>query len=100
MQINNLFVTLLLSSAVAAKGREHDVQNGGNVTDGDSVKAQCHKIQRMQGLVTLAGNQTMLDDVTKANTTKEDEIKAKAADAQTQLTTLTANATLMGMFTP
>ncbi|KAI1081767.1 hypothetical protein F5B20DRAFT_535309 [Whalleya microplaca] len=91
MQISAICVSLLAASVVSAKGN-----NNNNNSTGTSVKAQCRTIEKMQNLVDLAANQTKLDSKTDGNTTKIDAIKAKAADASTQLATLTGNATLMG----
>ena len=47
----------------------------------------------LQKFVDVANNQTKLDALAKGNTTKEAEIKAKAATAQTKLTAMQSNAT-------
>ncbi|KAI0011304.1 hypothetical protein F4779DRAFT_238169 [Xylariaceae sp. FL0662B] len=87
MQIAALFVSLLAASVVSAKDDN---------STGTSVKSQCRTIAKMQNLVDLAANQTKLENKADGNTTKIDEVKSKAADASTQLTSMTANATLMG----
>jgi hypothetical protein len=58
-------------------------------------KDECKIMKKLQKFVDVANNQTKLDMVTKGNTTKEAGIKAKAAKAQTKLTAMTSNATLM-----
>lgn len=58
-------------------------------------KDQCLIMNGLMKFVDLANNQTKLDKVTKGNTTKEDKIKSQAAMAQTQLTAMMNNATLV-----
>jgi hypothetical protein len=54
---------------------------------------ECAMMKTLQKFVNVANNQTKLDALTKGNTTKEAEIKAKAATAQTKLTVMQSNAT-------
>jgi hypothetical protein len=58
-------------------------------------KDECKMMKKLQKFVDVANNQTKLDMVAKGNTTKEAEIKTKAAKAQTKLTAMTSNATFM-----
>jgi hypothetical protein len=85
MQISSFVLTLLLSTAVAAKGH--------NGTTSES--SQCKQIVKLQSLVDLAANTTKLADKTNNNATKIADIQAKASAASTQLTTLTSNSTLV-----
>jgi hypothetical protein len=84
MQFSNLFITLLLSAAVAAK-----VNKTNTVTD----KSLCNEMASLTKL--LAANETKLAGKTKNNATKIVEIQPKASDASTQLTTMQANTTLV-----
>jgi hypothetical protein len=56
-------------------------------------KDECDSMKTLQKFVNVANNQTKLDALAKGNTTKEAEIKAKAATAQTKLTAMQSNAT-------
>jgi hypothetical protein len=56
-------------------------------------KDECKIMKTLQKFVDVANNQTKLDKLTKGNTTKEAEIKARAATAQTKLTAMQSNAT-------
>jgi len=56
-------------------------------------KDECDSMKMLQKFVDVANNQTKLDALAKGNTTKEAEIKAKAATAQTKLTAMQSNAT-------
>ena len=58
-------------------------------------KDECSAMKGLEKFVSLANNQTKLDAITKGNTTKEAEIKASAAKAQTQLDAMTGNATFV-----
>lgn len=58
-------------------------------------KDECKMMSGLQKFVDVANNQTKLDKLTKGNTTKEDSIKAKAEVAQTKLTALMSNSTLV-----
>jgi hypothetical protein len=58
-------------------------------------KDECQAMKSLAKFVALANNQTKLDKVTKGNTTKEDEIKAKAVTAQDKLTAMQGNATFV-----
>ncbi|KAH9885688.1 hypothetical protein F4778DRAFT_499480 [Xylariomycetidae sp. FL2044] len=87
MQLKGLVTSVLLASVVSARKDDNST--------GTSIKSQCKSVAKMQNLVELAANQTKLDSKTDGNTTLEDEIKSKAAEATTQLSTLTSNTTLM-----
>lgn len=52
-------------------------------------------MKSLQKLVTLASNQTALDEKTKNNATKAAALQAKASTAATKLDTLTSNTTLV-----
>jgi len=84
MQISSLFLSLLLSSTVIAKENKTE-----------SEKGECREINSLTKLVSLASNETELAAKTNNNATKIAEIQSKASDASVQLSTLTANATLM-----
>jgi hypothetical protein len=58
-------------------------------------KDECQAMKSLAKFVAVANNQTKLDKVTKGNTTKEDEIKAKAVTAQDKLTAMQGNATFV-----
>jgi hypothetical protein len=62
-------------------------------------KDECNTMKTLQKFVDVANNQTKLDKVAKGNTTKEAEIKAKAAKVQTRLTAMTSNATFVAACT-
>jgi hypothetical protein len=89
MQFTNLFVTLLLTTAVAAKGKN------GTSTKSVTDKSLCKEMASLTKLVALASNETKLADKTNNNATKIAEIQAKASDASTQLTTMESNTTLV-----
>jgi hypothetical protein len=89
MQFTNLFVSLLLTTAVAAKGKNETSTK--SVTD----KSLCKEMATLTKLVALASNETKLADKTNNNATKIAEIQAKASDASTQLTTMESNTTLV-----
>jgi ABC-type enterochelin transport system substrate-binding protein len=89
MQFTNLFVSLLLTTAVAAKGKNGTTAKA--VTD----KSLCKEMASLTKLVALASNETKLADKTNNNATKIAEIQAKASDASTQLSTMESNATLV-----
>jgi len=55
---------------------------------------ECKFMKTLQKFVNVANNQTKLDKIAKGNTTKEAEIKTKAAAAQTKLTAMESNTTL------
>lgn len=58
-------------------------------------KDECQAMKSLEKFVDVANNQTKLDKVTKGNTTKEAEIKAKAVTAQDKLTAMQGNATFV-----
>ncbi|KAN0101547.1 hypothetical protein V8E51_012057 [Hyaloscypha variabilis] len=60
---------------------------------------ECKVMKTLQKFVDVANNQTKLDKLTNGNTTKEAEIKAKAAKDQTKLTAMTGNATFVAACT-
>lgn len=86
MQITNIFLTLILSTAVAAKG---------NSTKSTSTKALCNEMENLQSLMKLASNTTKLDAETKNNETKIATIQAKASAAASTLSTMESNTTLV-----
>jgi len=88
MQFTNAFISLVLATAVVAKG-------GRNSTRVPSDKQVCGEINRLDGLVKLVANETRLEAKTRNNTERITKIKAEAVKAQTQLTTLQQNATLV-----
>jgi hypothetical protein len=57
-------------------------------------KEECKFMNGLRKFDSFAGNQTMLDMVTKSNTTKEDQIKKLADQAQMQLTATQSNSTM------
>lgn len=86
MQFPSILISLVLATAVVAKGKDKEA-----VTD----TQKCREITGLNALVALAANTTKLDAVTKGNATKAEAIQAKASAASTTLTTLTSNTTLM-----
>ena len=62
MQFTSIFVSLLLSTAVVAKGNK--------TTKAVSDKSLCKEMSSLTKLVDLASNTTKLDDETKNNATK------------------------------
>ncbi|KAF3020662.1 hypothetical protein E8E14_012842 [Neopestalotiopsis sp. 37M] len=86
MQITNILVSLVLATAVTAKGHKNGTA---------SVKSQCAQVAKLTSQAELATNDTRLADKFDNNQTAIDAFKAKVADKQTQLTTLSANSTLM-----
>jgi hypothetical protein len=87
MQLIKIFVSLLLTTAVAAKGNSS--------TKAVSDKSTCKEIAKMEKLVALAANTTKLESKTKNNATKIADIQSEASAASISLSTLTANETLM-----
>jgi hypothetical protein len=73
MQFANVFVSLLLTTAVAAKGK--------NETKAVTDKSLCKEMASLTKLVDLAANTTRLDAKEKSNATKIAEIQAKASTA-------------------
>ncbi|QSZ31546.1 hypothetical protein DSL72_001113 [Monilinia vaccinii-corymbosi] len=98
MQYSNLFVSALLSTAVAGmamSGNEAapmgmDMGGSKNLTE----EQTCKKILVLNALVSLANNQSRLDALTGNNTAREQAIQAKAKTASTMLTELQSNSTL------
>lgn len=62
-------------------------------------KDECNMMKTLQKFVDVANNASRLDKIAKGNTTKEAEIKARAAKVQTKLTAMTSNATFMAACT-
>jgi len=87
MQFTSLFVSLLLSTAVYAKGNK--------TTKAVTDKSLCKEMAGLTKLVDLAANTTKLDAVTKGNATKAAALSAKASSAATQLSTMQSNTTLV-----
>lgn len=87
MQFTSLFVSLLLSTAVVAKG--------GNKTKAVTDKSLCKEMASLTKLVSLASNETKLAAKTKNNATKIADIQSKASLAATQLSTMESNTTLV-----
>jgi hypothetical protein len=90
MQFTNLFFTLLLSTAVVAKGG-----NSTKSTKTLSTKDLCNEMEDLQSLIKLASNTTKLEAKTKNNETKVAAIQAKASAAATTLSTMESNTTLV-----
>lgn len=87
MQLTNIFFTLLLSTAVAAKGNK--------TTKAVTDKSLCKEMASLEKTVALAANTTKLDAKAKGNTTKIAEFQAKASTAATTLATMQTNTTLV-----
>lgn len=75
MQLTSLFVSLLLTTVVAAKGK--------NETKAVTDKSLCKEMASLTKLVALAANTTKLDEKEKNNATKIAEVQAKASTAGT-----------------
>ncbi|KAF7866897.1 hypothetical protein EAF04_005738 [Stromatinia cepivora] len=85
MQYSTLFVTLLLSAAVAAEG------NNGTLTE----EQTCKEMLGLNKLVKLANNPAKVEAITGNDTTKVAALQAKASAASVKLTELQSNTTLM-----
>ncbi|KAI1861827.1 hypothetical protein JX265_009330 [Neoarthrinium moseri] len=85
MQLTNVFVSFLFASAVSAKGNKNGT---------DSVQAQCAQMAKLTQQVDLAANETKLANKFDNNQTAIDAFKAKVADKQAKLNTLSSNTTL------
>ncbi|KAK1980932.1 hypothetical protein LZ30DRAFT_593816 [Colletotrichum cereale] len=83
----------LLSLTVLAK--DHSGGGGGGGGGRNSTEAQCKRFLKEEKLVKLAGNDTLLAEVTNNNATKIDMIKKKAAEIQPKFDMAKQNATLM-----
>jgi hypothetical protein len=94
MQFSSLFLSLVLATAVVAKGDKGDSEKNGT-TKAVTDKSLCKEMASLNQLVKLASNETKLADKTKNNATKIADIQAKASDASTKLTTMSSNATLV-----
>ncbi|KAI1270407.1 hypothetical protein F5Y18DRAFT_12483 [Xylariaceae sp. FL1019] len=95
MQIQSILTSLLLATAVSAKGHNKDKLNSTTIATA-SVKTQCAAIDEMSKIIDLANNDTLLEKYAKNNDTKIAKIKEKAANLTSELTSLTSNTTLMG----
>lgn len=91
MQLTNFFVSLLLSTAVMAKGNSTKTAKTKAVTD----KSLCAEMNGLEAIVKLASNTTKLDAKLKGNETKVAEFQSKASAAASQLSTMQSNTTLM-----
>ncbi|KAF2114603.1 hypothetical protein BDV96DRAFT_600566 [Lophiotrema nucula] len=79
-----------------ANGQANKAHNG--TAKGNSVNKVCSKMAKLTKLTELAANTTKLDALMtkgKLNQTEVDAIKAKAANATTELATMTSNSTLV-----
>lgn len=96
MQITNIFFSLMLATAVVAKGGS---KNGTSTKDTKvkavTDKSLCKEMAQLTQMVKLASNETKLAAKTKNNATKIAEFQAKASEASTKLTTMESNATLV-----
>jgi midasin (ATPase involved in ribosome maturation) len=82
----------------ARKGNKGNNTNGGGNGDGNTANKACKTLAKLTKLTELAANQTKLDaQVAKGKLTTEEvtEIKAKAANATTELQTMQSNTTLV-----
>ena len=91
MQFTNVLLSLLLSSAVMAKGGNRTAKADKPVNE----KSLCRDMAQLTQLVNLAANTTKLETKTKGNATKIAEIQAKASAASTELATMSSNTTLV-----
>ncbi|KAI6355680.1 hypothetical protein MCOR25_008124 [Pyricularia grisea] len=57
-------------------------------------KQQCNEMHRLEQLEKIAGNDTLLNEVTKNNATRADDLKKKAEERKATLETLQKNTTL------
>lgn len=87
MQFTNIFLSLLLSTAVVAKGNK--------TTKAVTDKSLCKEMASLEKTVALAANTTKLAEKEKNNATKIAEFEAKASTAATDLATMQSNATLV-----
>lgn len=90
MQIKSLFVSLLLTGAVIAKGHKAN-----STTMAVTDKSLCKEMASLTKEVNLAANSTKLAEKTKNNSTKIAEIQAKASAASVSLATMQSNTTLV-----
>ncbi|KAF6823550.1 hypothetical protein CPLU01_11343 [Colletotrichum plurivorum] len=86
MQLSLILLPLLGLTALA---KDH---NGGGR---NSTQAQCKRFLKGEALVKIAGNDTLLNELTHNNATKVDLIKKKAAEVAPKLEEAKKNATLM-----
>ncbi|GJC89149.1 hypothetical protein ColLi_11987 [Colletotrichum liriopes] len=86
MQLSFLLLPLLSLTALA---KDHN--EGGR----NSTEAQCKRFLKGEKLVKIAGNDTLLAEITNNNATKIDLIKKKAAEIQPKLDQAKQNTTLM-----
>lgn len=82
MQITAFFVSALLAASSARAADR-------------ATEKECRQLSGMERMQKLAANETMLNMVFENNATKVADFKAKAAEAQTKLTALQANTTLV-----
>ncbi|KAJ8060065.1 hypothetical protein OCU04_011675 [Sclerotinia nivalis] len=85
MQYSTLLVTILLSTAVAAKG------NNGTLTE----EQTCKEMLGLNSLVKFANDPAKVEAITGNDTTKVAAFQAKASAASVKLTELQSNTTLM-----
>lgn len=90
MQFSSIFFTLMLSTAVVAKGNK-----GNNTEKAVTDKSLCKDMAKLEKTVALAANITKLDAKLDNNATKIAEFQAKASTAATDLATMQTNTTLV-----
>ncbi|KAI9643018.1 hypothetical protein NHQ30_008753 [Ciborinia camelliae] len=89
MQYSTLFVSLFLSTAVAAQGFEAYAE-----------EQVCRRIIGLNAFIQAVHNQTKLDSVTEKNATLAKEIQSKAVEMTTLVNGLESNTTLMAHCAP
>ncbi|KAK8005940.1 hypothetical protein PG991_012237 [Apiospora marii] len=95
MQLSNLFVSALLALSVSAA--DGDNKDSGKKGDGQqSVGKQCFQMAKWEMMTALSANDTALAAKFHSNQTQIDAFKKKAADVDTKLKAMMANATLVG----
>ncbi|EHA47620.1 hypothetical protein MCOR02_007075 [Pyricularia oryzae] len=96
MKLLNI-VLLAIAGTAAAQADMADMTMAADKKDGKpmSTKAMCNKMFKLEGLEKIAGNQTLLNEITKNNATKADDIKDKAKKAEPELKALQDNSTLV-----
>jgi len=96
MQFSSLFLAICLSTSVLAKGHENAAKN--TTGSANTMADQCKQLQQLTAFTNLASNDTKLNALAaKKNmtTTEVADIKAKAANATAELSTLSSNTTLV-----
>ncbi|ORY10794.1 hypothetical protein BCR34DRAFT_588344 [Clohesyomyces aquaticus] len=71
---------------------------GNGTANGNSVNRACRKMAKLESITALAANQTKLDAMVakgRLNATEVEAIKAKAANATTELQTMQGNTTFV-----